>query len=407
MNCRHCKTDLRHQVLDLGFSPPSNSFLTQDQLNQPEITFPLRIYVCDNCWLIQTADFVDESMMFPETYVYFSSTSQSWMEHAKNYVEMIVARLSLTTDSSVIEIASNDGYLLRNFNDLGIPNFGIEPTRSTAEAAERIGVNTVQRFFDSVLVNELLDKGVQADLVIGNNVYAHVPDINDFTLAISKILKPNGVVTLEFPHAENLILKNQFDTVYHEHFSYLSLIAVDKIFRSNNLKIFDVEEIGTHGGSLRVFGCLETADIGTTVEVQKLIERETLNGLSTLSAYEGMQSRAEATKNELLRFLLAQKALGKRVIGYGAAAKGNTLLNFAGVRSDLITFVVDGAESKQNKFLPGSHIPVRSPDNFDMNNGDNVIIFPWNISSEISDLLREKTDRDISLWILIPGLLAV
>lgn len=299
MICRHCKNRLVHQVLDLGFSPPSNSFLTHDQLNQPEVTFPLRVYVCDNCWLIQTADFVDENMMFPESYVYFSSTSQSWMEHARNYVEMIVERLSLGPASTVIEIASNDGYLLRNFNDLGIPNFGIEPTRSTAEVAEKNGVTTIQRFFGSELVDDLLNEGVKADLIIGNNVYAHVPDINDFTASISKILKPNGVVTLEFPHAENLILRNQFDTVYHEHFSYLSLITVGQIFKENNLRIFDVEELETHGGSLRVFGCLEDSNLTTSHKVQSIIDREMHYGLNTLNAYKEMQNRAETTKNQL------------------------------------------------------------------------------------------------------------
>jgi SAM-dependent methyltransferase len=249
--------------------------------------------------LIQTADFVDENMMFPESYVYFSSTSQSWMEHARNYVEMIVERLSLGPASTVIEIASNDGYLLRNFNDLGIPNFGIEPTRSTAEVAEKNGVTTIQRFFGSELVDDLLNEGVKADLIIGNNVYAHVPDINDFTASISKILKPNGVVTLEFPHAENLILRNQFDTVYHEHFSYLSLITVGQIFKENNLRIFDVEELETHGGSLRVFGCLEDSNLTTSHKVQSIIDREMHYGLNTLNAYKEMQNRAETTKNQL------------------------------------------------------------------------------------------------------------
>jgi SAM-dependent methyltransferase len=383
MKCRHCKTDLRHQVLDLGFSPPSNSFLTRDQLSQPEVAFPLRVYVCDNCWLIQTADFVDENMMFPETYVYFSSTSQSWMEHAKNYVEMIVERLSLTVDSSVIEIASNDGYLLRNFNDRGIPNFGIEPTRSTAEAAERIGVQTVQQFFGAELVNELLDKGVQADLVIGNNVYAHVPDINDFTLAISRILKPNGVVTLEFPHAENLILKNQFDTVYHEHFSYLSLIAVQKVFTSNGLRVFDVDEIDTHGGSLRIYGCRFESGHLTSPKVEKIIESEITTGLNELRIYRRMQERALSARRKLLQYLFTCSENSRNVVAYGAAAKGNTFLNFASVTKELLPVVFDAATSKQGKFLPGCHIPVLHPDAICDYQPDEVLILPWNISDEV------------------------
>jgi SAM-dependent methyltransferase len=369
--------------LDLGFSPPSNSFLTRDQLSQPEVTFPLRVYVCDNCWLIQTADFVDENIMFPETYVYFSSTSQSWMMHAKNYVEMIVERLSLTVDSSVIEIASNDGYLLRNFNDRGIPNFGIEPTRSTAEAAERIGVQTVQQFFGTELVNELLDKGVQADLVIGNNVYAHVPNINDFTLAISRILKPNGVVTLEFPHAENLILKNQFDTVYHEHFSYLSLIAVQRVFTSNGLRVFDVDEIDTHGGSLRIYGCRFESGHLTTPKVEKIIESEITTGLNELHVYRRLQERALSARGKLLQYLYNCSENSRNVVAYGAAAKGNTFLNFAAVTKELLPVVFDAATAKQGKFLPGCHIPVLHPDAICDYQPDEVLILPWNISDEV------------------------
>ena len=404
MNCRHCSSQLNQQVLDLGFSPPSNSFLTADELNKPETYFPLRVYVCGECWLIQTADFVDENLVFPESYVYFSSTSSSWLEHAKQYSRMIVERLSLTSNSQIIEVASNDGYLLKNFNEMGIPNFGIEPTKSTADAAEKIGVTTVRSFFTSELADELCAKGQQVDLLIGNNVYAHVPNINDFTLGISKILKPNGVVTLEFPHAANLVTMNQFDTVYHEHFSYLSLLAVQRVFSEFGLRVFDVEKIPTHGGSLRVYGCLVTSEWLSTEKVDVVLQEEIDTGMKNLNGFDQIQKNAQSTRNEFVQFLINQNDLGHRVIGYGAAAKGNTLLNFCGVKSDLIEFVVDGAEAKQNKFLPGSHIPVFSPAILDLVAGDNVVVFPWNIAGEVSQLIRERFGKHINIWTPIPEL---
>ena len=404
MNCRHCSSQLNQQVLDLGFSPPSNSFLTADELNKPETYFPLRVYVCGECWLIQTADFVDENLVFPESYVYFSSTSSSWLEHAKQYSRMIVERLSLTSNSQIIEVASNDGYLLKNFNEMGIPNFGIEPTKSTVDAAEKIGVTTVRSFFTSELADELCAKGQQVDLLIGNNVYAHVPNINDFTLGISKILKPNGVVTLEFPHAANLVTMNQFDTVYHEHFSYLSLLAVQRVFSEFGLRVFDVEKIPTHGGSLRVYGCLVTSEWLSTEKVDVVLQEEIDTGMKNLNGFDQIQKNAQSTRNEFVKFLINQNDLGHRVIGYGAAAKGNTLLNFCGVKSDLIQFVVDGAEAKQNKFLPGSHIPVFSPAILDLVAGDNVVVFPWNIAGEVSQLIRERFGKHINIWTPIPEL---
>lgn len=404
MNCRHCSSQLNQQVLDLGFSPPSNSFLTADELNKPETYFPLRVYVCGECWLIQTADFVDENLVFPESYVYFSSTSSSWLEHAKQYSRMIVERLSLTSNSQIIEVASNDGYLLKNFNEMGIPHFGIEPTKSTADAAEKIGVTTVRSFFTSELADELCAKGQQVDLLIGNNVYAHVPNINDFTLGISKILKPNGVVTLEFPHAVNLVTMNQFDTVYHEHFSYLSLLAVQRVFSEFGLRVFDVEKIPTHGGSLRVYGCLVTSQWLSTEKVDVVLQEEIDTGMKNLNGFDQIQKNAQSTRNEFVQFLINQNDLGHRVIGYGAAAKGNTLLNFCGVKSDLIQFVVDGAEAKQNKFLPGSHIPVFSPAILDLVAGDNVVVFPWNIAGEVSQLIRERFGKHINIWTPIPEL---
>jgi hypothetical protein len=317
---------------------------------------------------------------------------------------MIVERLSLTADSKIIEVASNDGYLLKNFNEMGIPNFGIEPTKSTADAAEKIGVTTVRSFFTSELADELCAKGHQVDLLIGNNVYAHVPNINDFTLGISKILKPNGVVTLEFPHAANLVTMNQFDTVYHEHFSYLSLLAVQRIFSEFGLRIFDVEKIPTHGGSLRVYGCLAPSQWRTTEKVDVVLQEEIDTGMKNLNGFSQIQKNAQSTRNQFVQFLINQNDLGHRVIGYGAAAKGNTLLNFCGVKSDLIQFVVDGAEAKQNKFLPGSHIPVFSPAILDLVDGDNVIIFPWNIAGEIIPAIRERFGKYINIWTPIPEL---
>jgi hypothetical protein len=402
MKCRHCQSLLQQKILDLGFSPPSNSFLIDEDLNKPEVYFPLRVYVCHECWLIQTADYVDENIVFPDSYVYFSSTSRSWLEHAKNYSQMIVKRLGLNNESKVIEIASNDGYLLKNFNEMGIPNFGIEPTKSTADAAEAIGVASVRSFFGSKLAEQLIAQGDRADLVIGNNVYAHVPDINDFTLGISKVLKTNGVVTLEFPHAVNLLTSNQFDTVYHEHFSYLSLIAVERIFSKCGLRVFDVEKVPTHGGSLRVYGCLDAAKWMTTANVDEVTRDEIRIGMRSPGGYNMLQTNAEAARNNFLEFLLNQQKMGYRVVGYGAAAKGNTLLNFAGVKTDLINYVVDGADAKQGKFLPGSHIPVLSPAELDLQAGDNVVIFPWNIATEVSQILIQRFGNKINIWRPIP-----
>lgn len=402
MKCRHCQVTLQQKILDLGNTPPSNSFLNIEDLSKPEMFFPLKVFVCHECWLIQTVDYVDARTVFPDSYVYFSSTSKSWLEHAREYVDMIVGRLELDGESKVIEIASNDGYLLRNFNHLGIPNTGIEPTKSTADAAEEIGVTTIRSFFGSELASELVATGERADLIIGNNVYAHVPDINDFTLGLSRTLKPHGVVTLEFPHAVNLITGNQFDTVYHEHFSYLSLTAVKRIFSEFGMRIFDVETISTHGGSLRVYGCLKSASWITTDNVDAILQQESRVGMKSYEIFDRLQASAETAKNEFLEFLLKERSAGRHVVGYGAAAKGNTLLNFAGVKSDLLRFVVDGAPSKHGKYLPGSHIPVLSPESLDPGVVDSVVIFPWNLVREVSLLLFERFGREINVWTAIP-----
>ena len=376
--CRHCQSPLVLDFLDLGHAPPSNAYLSVEDLSRPEITFPLRLKACSHCRLVQTEDFAEAESLFTADYAYYSSTSRSWLDHAARYAAMITDRLGLTADSRVIEVASNDGYLLKNFVASGIPCLGIEPTQGTADAARALGVPVLQAFFGDELA-QLLEP---ADLIIGNNVYAHVPDINDFTRGLYRALKPEGVITLEFPHIMRLVEFNQFDTVYHEHFSYLSLFAVTEIMTAANLRIFDVEELPTHGGSLRIYACRASARHSVTPAVAALAAEERARGMHT-AYYTDFQARAETVKNPFLRFLLDARADGCSVAAYGAAAKGNTLLNFAGVRRDLVPFVCDAAAAKVGKFLPGSHIPIRSPSVLTSERPDYLIIFPWNIDAEI------------------------
>ncbi|MDX8396329.1 MAG: class I SAM-dependent methyltransferase [Mariprofundaceae bacterium] len=383
MNCRHCGEQLQHQFLDLGFAPPSNAYLNADDLHAPELYFPLKLHVCDACWLVQTEDYARSDELFTKDYAYFSSTSSGWMRHAAAYCEMITERLHLNRDSHVIEVASNDGYLLKNFVDAGIPCLGVEPTDSTAEAAEQLGIPVLREFFGQSLAERLVDEHKQADLILGNNVYAHVPDINDFTLGLKTALKPDGTITLEFPHLLNLIQLNQFDTVYHEHYSYLSLFTVQRIFERAGLAIYDVEQRPTHGGSLRVYGCHAGADREISQTVELVLAAELAGGLRELATYKAFQPRADKVKNDLLVFLLEQHRSGERVAAYGAAAKGNTLLNYAGVKPDLLSFVCDAAAAKQGKFMPGSHIPILTPDAIAEYKPDFVVILPWNISEEV------------------------
>lgn len=385
MNCRHCKNPLEHVFLDLGFAPPSNAYLTKDDLKAPETWFPLKLYVCAHCWLVQTEDYARADELFRPDYAYFSSTSSTWLEHAQRYVEAMRQRLALGPHSFVIEVAANDGYLLKNFVAAGVPCLGIEPTASTAAAAEKLGIPVMREFFGEALARQLLAQGQQADLILGNNVYAHVPDINDFTRGLKAALKPGGTLTLEFPHLMRLIEHTQFDTVYHEHFSYLSLYTVDHIFQAAGLRVCDVEELPTHGGSLRVFGCHADDARVTTSAVTALLAEESRRGLQTINTYSAFQARADRVKDDLLDFLIQQKRAGKKVAAYGAAAKGNTLLNYAGVRPDLLPFVCDAAPSKQGKYLPGSHIPILAPDAIRVRQPDFVIILPWNIANEIRD----------------------
>ena len=383
MNCRHCGKPLQHTFLDLGFAPPSNAYLSEAELSAPEIYFPLKLKVCDSCWLVQTEDYAKAELFFSKDYAYFSSTSSSWLEHAARYAMNMTERLGLGADSFVIEVASNDGYLLKNFLAAGIPCLGIEPTASTAAAAEQLGIPVLREFFGEALGKQLAREGRQADLIAGNNVYAHVPDINDFTRGLKAALKANGTITLEFPHLMRLIEHTQFDTVYHEHFSYLSLHTVSRIFAAAGLRVCDVEELPTHGGSLRVFGChAENARVGSA-SVAAVLEAESDAGLQCLAVYEAFQQRADEVKNGLLSFLIEQKRAGKKVAAYGAAAKGNTLLNYAGVKPDLLSFVCDAAPSKQGKYLPGSHIPVFAPEKLKSEKPDFVLILPWNIAAEV------------------------
>ncbi|HUP28825.1 MAG TPA: class I SAM-dependent methyltransferase, partial [Usitatibacter sp.] len=383
MKCRHCHKQLEHVFLDLATAPPSNNYLSKDDLGQPEARFPLRLFVCDECWLVQTEDFARADELFKGDYAYFSSTSRSWLDHAARYTEMIVKRLGLGRKSFVIEVASNDGYLLKNFVAAGIPCLGVEPTDSTADAAEKLGVPVLREFFGVKSATELAKQGKQADLIAGNNVYAHVPDINDFTQGLRIALKPGGTITLEFPHLLRLIEQNQFDTVYHEHFSYLSLTAVERIFRAAGLRVLDVEEIPTHGGSLRVYGCHPNDARPSAAAVAAMLDREKRFGLTQLATYRGFQKKADKVRDDFKRFLEDQKRAGKTVAGYGAAAKGNTLINYAGVGQDLIAFVCDAAPSKQGKFLPGSRIPILQPAAMAERRPDFVVILPWNIAEEV------------------------
>jgi hypothetical protein len=387
MNCRHCGILLKHTFLDLGVAPPSNAYLTAFDLNKPEKYYPLKIKVCDHCWLVQTEDYAQPNELFSSEYAYFSSTSTSWLYHAAHYANKVIQQFDLNRESLVIEVASNDGYLLKNFIALGIPCLGIEPTASTAAAAEKLGIRVWREFFGEQLGKRLASEGKQADLLAGNNVYAHVSDINDFTRGLKLALKPGGTITLEFPHLMRLIEHNQFDTVYHEHFSYLSLYTVSKIFNTEGLRVWDVEELFTHGGSLRVYGCHADDVRETTTAVATLLKEESDRGLQDLAIYQTFQVRADKVKNDLITFLTEQKRLGKRVAAYGAAAKGNTLLNYAGVKTDLLPFVCDAAIAKQNKYMPGSHIPILPPKVISEQRPDFVLILPWNIKTEVMQQL--------------------
>ncbi|TPQ28514.1 class I SAM-dependent methyltransferase [Methylomonas koyamae] len=405
MKCRHCGSELSLPLIDLGSAPPSNSYLTAETLHAPERWYPLRVLVCQQCWLVQTEDYAHCAEFFSADYAYFSSFSSTWLQHAENYVAAMVRRFGLDAGSLVVEVASNDGYLLQYVQARGIGALGIEPTASTAQAARDKGLRIVEAFFGAQLAERLVAEGVRADLMAANNVLAHVPDINDFVRGFAVLLKPVGVATFEFPHLLNLIESNQFDTIYHEHFSYLSLTAVQRIFAENGLTVFDVEELPTHGGSLRVF-VQRTADGAQPVEpaVAELLRREVQAGMAGVAFYAGFQKRADALKNDLLSFLLDAARNGKKVAAYGAAAKGNTLLNYAGVRPDLIAYVVDRNPAKKGKWLPGSRIPIVDEQHLQRDKPDYVLILPWNLQREVVAQLDYLRDWGGRFAIAVPEL---
>jgi SAM-dependent methyltransferase len=390
--------------MDLGFAPYSNAYLNKIDLIKPEKYYPLKAQVCSSCWLVQTEDYSVPEELFNANYAYFSSTSVGWLEHAKEYSNFIINRLKLGSRSLVIEIASNDGYMLKNFIKAGIPCLGIEPTSSTAKVAERMGISVIKEFFGQALAKNMIKNNQMADLIIGNNVYAHVPDINDFTQGLKAILKKDGTITLEFPHILNLINGVQFDTIYHEHFSYFSLNNVIRIFESFGLRIWDVDQLSTHGGSLRIYGCHHEDPRPTSSSVKNIIEQELLGGLERLETYINFQERANKIKNDLLFFLLELKRANKKIAAYGAAAKGNTLLNYAGVKSDLLSFVCDAAPAKQEKFLPGSHIPILHPSALKANNLDYVLILPWNIADEVKRQYPCLVKAGVKFIVAVPRL---
>lgn len=405
MNCRGCGTSLALPLIDLGTSPPSNAYVRASQLEQAEQWVPLKVAVCQQCWLVQTEDYTSADSLFDAEYAYFSSFSSTWLAHADKYVAEMVERFGLSADSRVVEIAANDGYLLQYVAGRGIPCLGVEPTRSTAQAAREKGLEIRELFFGRDTASQLIADGWSADLMAANNVLAHVPDINDFLGGFATLLKPTGVATFEFPQLLTLMAGQQFDTLYHEHYSYLSLTAVQTLCARNGLEVFDVSQLSTHGGSLRVF--VQRAD-GVRREVQPAVARqlqaELAAGVKTPEYYATLAPAAERIKHELLRFLLQAKADGKRVVGYGAAAKGNTLLNYAGVKPDLLAWVADANPHKQGKYLPGSRIPIVSPAQIDLEKPDYVLVLPWNLLHEVSQQLAQVREWDGRFVIAVPEL---
>jgi 2-polyprenyl-3-methyl-5-hydroxy-6-metoxy-1,4-benzoquinol methylase len=389
MKCRHCCSELKLSLVDLGSAPPSNAYLTEQTLRAPEKWFPLRVLVCECCWLVQTEDFAQAHELFNAEYAYFSGFSSTWLAHCERYVADMVARFGLNADSHVVEIAANDGYLLQYVKTRNIPCTGVEPTGSTAAAARAKGIPIVEDFFGVRLASQLVAQGKQADLMVANNVLAHVPDINDFVAGFARLLKPQGVATFEFPHLLRLIAEIQFDTIYHEHFSYLSLTAVNRIFAANGLTVFDVEEHPTHGGSLRVFAQrYDTGQHPRSARVDELLQCEAQAGMLTADCYSGFQAKTDKVKDDFLAFLLEAKRQGKTVAGYGAAAKGNTLMNYAGIRPDLISFVVDRNPAKQGKYMPGNRIPIVDESRLRDAKPDYVVILPWNLKAEVMQQLE-------------------
>jgi len=384
MTCRFCGKNLIHEFVDLVNAPPSNAFLTKDQLNEPEVFYPLKLFVCNSCFLVQIDEYKKSTDIYDSGYLYFSSFSRTWLAHAKQYADMMIEKYGYDQNSQVIEIASNDGYLLQYFKERVIPSLGIEPAEGTAVEARKNGIETVIDFFGKRLAQSLADQGKKADLLIGNNVLAHVPDLHDFVAGLKIALKPSGIITMEFPHLMQLVDNSQFDTIYHEHFSYLSFMTVQSIFNHHGLELFDVEELPTHGGSLRIYA-RHVNDLTSEISenVNTLLEKEMARGLNTIAYYRGFQKKVDQIKYDLLDFLIEQRKNSKKLVAYGAAAKGNTLLNYCGVRKDLIAFVADVSPYKQGKYLPGSHIPIVNEEEIKKDKPGYVLILPWNIKEEI------------------------
>lgn len=404
MKCRFCGNNLTHVFADLNDSPPSNSYLKKEQLTKPEARYPLKVWTCEKCYLTQLDEFKSHEEIFSEEYAYFSSFSTSWVAHAKNYVEKMTKEFGLNNNSMVVEVASNDGYLLQHVKALGIPCLGVEPTKSTAEAARKIGINTVEVFFGKASASKLKEQGYSADLTAANNVLAHVPDINDFVGGFKILLKENGVSTFEFPHLLQLVANNQFDTIYHEHFSYLSLISVKQIMEKAGLRVFNVEEIPTHGGSLRVYVTHDNAKHQTRDSVAEILKKEKAAGMDSMNYYSGFQKKIEKVCDDFMQFLNKAKADGKKVAAYGAAAKGNTLMNFCNIDTSLISFVCDLSPHKQNLYMPGSKLPIMHPDEIKKQKPDYVVILPWNLKAEISNQLAYIRDWKAKFVVAIPKL---
>ncbi len=403
MTCRFCKSELTDVFIDLINSPASNSFLSEEQLNEPETYYPLKVFTCRNCFLVQVDEYKKSDAIFNNEYVYYSSFSTTALQHAKNYVEKMIDRFGFNEKNQVIEIASNDGYLLQYFKEKKVPVLGIEPTGNTAEVSRSKGIENISEFFGTELAAKLVAQNRKADLLLGNNVLAHVPDIVDFVKGMEMVLKDDGVITMEFPHLMQLVDNNQFDTIYHEHFSYLSFYTVKQIFKAQGLEMFDVEEVPVHGGSLRIYAKHETDESKPVSEnVQKLLDKEKEKGMTTLDYYNNFQRASFAIKLDFTDFLIQQKRDGKKVAGYGAAAKGNTLLNYCGIKNDLIDYVVDANPYKQNKWLPGSHIAVVNEEHLKKNKPDFVVIFPWNIKEEVMKQLSYISEWNGKFVIPIP-----
>lgn len=401
MNCRFCKTKLSNIFIDLVNSPTSNSYLTSKQLNESEVFYPLKLYVCDKCKLVQTDEYKKPNTIFNKDYAYFSSYSTSWLSHAKEYVSMITYKLSLNENSLVTEIGSNDGYLLQYFNEKNISCLGIEPTSNTAKIAKEKGINTLEVFFGTTLAKDLK----KSDLILGNNVIAHVPDINDFVQGLKIALKKNGTITIEFPHFLNIINENQFDTIYHEHFSYFSLYTIKAIFQTHNLSLYNVEKLTTHGGSLRIYAThIENKENKVSNSIENVLNEEKEFGLLGIDIYRGFQEKVDKVKYDFIEFLIQAKKDNKKVIAYGAAAKGNTLLSYAGIKNDLIKFVVDKSPYKKGKYLPASHIPIVDEINIKDFKPDYILIFPWNIKDEIIEQLNYVKQWGCKFVIAIPTL---